>query len=183
MCLSAFERRTNTEQRRLGEQYRKLSLPTAKKNFVRDHATCYTQLSRLPYFDLVQQIVIDPMHNLFLGLVKTHFYNIWVQNKILHPNHELAKLHEMLADVSTGHSNFCLFITNLGSFMEFVIPLTAGKLLTDIGMPSGGSLTADQWLLLATVYGPIIVSIPHVLSSRLMCFRFRNYGVHFYQMT
>jgi hypothetical protein len=34
MCLSVFEQRTNTEQQRLGEQYRKLSLPTAKKNFV-----------------------------------------------------------------------------------------------------------------------------------------------------
>jgi hypothetical protein len=28
----------------------------------------YTQLARLPYFDLVDQIVIDPMHNLFLGV-------------------------------------------------------------------------------------------------------------------
>jgi hypothetical protein len=70
-------------------------------NFVKEHATRYTQLSRLPYFDLVRQIVIDPMHNLFLGLVKTHFYHIWVQNKILRPNHELTKLHELLADVST----------------------------------------------------------------------------------
>ena len=26
-------------------------------------------------------------------------------------------------------------------------------------MPSGGSLTADQWMLLATVYAPIVVSI------------------------
>ncbi|KAG1727629.1 hypothetical protein EDB19DRAFT_1642914, partial [Suillus lakei] len=93
---------------------------------------------RLPYFDLVEQIVIDPMHNLFLGLVKTHFYNIWVQNKILRPNHELTKFHEMIAD--------------------FVIPSSCGKLPTDIGMPSGGSLTVDQWLLLSTVYGPIIVS-------------------------
>ena len=36
-------------------------------NFVKEHATRYTQLSRLPYFDLVNQIVVDPMHNLFLG--------------------------------------------------------------------------------------------------------------------
>jgi hypothetical protein len=105
-------------------------------NFVKEHATRYTQLSRLPYFDLVRQIVIDPMHNLFLGLVKTHFYHIWVQNKILRPNHELTKLHELLAD--------------------FVVPVSCGKLPIDISVPSGGSLTADQWLLLATVYGPIV---------------------------
>ncbi|KAG2053857.1 hypothetical protein BDR06DRAFT_971950 [Suillus hirtellus] len=85
----------------------------------------------------VQKVIIDPMHNLFLGLVKTHFYNIWVQNKILRPNYELQMFHKMLADS--------------------IIPGSCGKLPTDIGMLSGGSLTADQWLLLSTVYGPIIL--------------------------
>jgi hypothetical protein len=64
---TAFRRRTNEEHRRLGESYRQLSTPTARKNFVKDHATRYCQLPRLPYFNLVKQIVIDPMHNLFLG--------------------------------------------------------------------------------------------------------------------
>jgi len=41
-----------------------------------------------------------------------------------------------------------------------MVPSSCGKLPTDIGVPSGGSLTADQWLLLATVYGPIVVRIP-----------------------
>ncbi|KAG2142656.1 hypothetical protein BD769DRAFT_1662014 [Suillus cothurnatus] len=72
-------------------------------------------------------------------------YNIWVQGKILHPNHELDMFHEMLAD--------------------FIIPGSCGKLPTDIGMPSGGSLMADQWLLLTTVYGLII--IPQLWSSCL----------------
>ncbi|KIO11445.1 hypothetical protein M404DRAFT_126669, partial [Pisolithus tinctorius Marx 270] len=79
----AFPPRTDAEQRRLGDQYHNLATPNAQKTFVKEYATRYSQLSRLPYFDLVAQIVIDPMHNLFLGLVKTHFYNIWVQSKIL----------------------------------------------------------------------------------------------------
>ncbi|KAG1735328.1 uncharacterized protein EDB91DRAFT_563011 [Suillus paluster] len=83
------------------------------------------------------------MHNLFLGLVKTHFYNIWVQGKVLCPNHELTAFHEMLAN--------------------FTLPSSCGKLPKDIGMPSGGSLTADQWLLLSTVYGPIV--IPQLWSA------------------
>ncbi|KAG2336005.1 hypothetical protein BDR05DRAFT_1006250 [Suillus weaverae] len=110
--------------------------PTTCKNFVKDFVTHYTQLARLLYFDLVHQVMIDPMHNLFLSLVKTHFYNIWVQGKVLRPNHELTMFHTMLAN--------------------FTIPSSCGKLPNDIGMPSGGSLTADQWLLLSTVYGPII---------------------------
>jgi hypothetical protein len=32
-------------------------------------------------------------------------------------------------------------------------------------VPSGGSLTADQWLLLATVYGPIVVRASVLFSS------------------
>ncbi|KZT18076.1 hypothetical protein NEOLEDRAFT_1081034 [Neolentinus lepideus HHB14362 ss-1] len=141
----AFPARTNAEQRRLGEEYNKLTNKAARENFVKANATRYTQLSRLPYFDLVKQTVIDPMHNLFLGLVKTHFYNIWVQGKILRPNHELRVLHDMLA--------------------QFEIPATCGKLPKDIGTPAGGSLTADQWQLLAVVFGPII--IPQLWSACL----------------
>jgi hypothetical protein len=35
-------------------------------------------------------------------------------------------------------------------------------------VPSGGSLTADQWLLLATVYGPIVVCASILFSSPLL---------------
>ncbi|KAG2743404.1 hypothetical protein P692DRAFT_20821413 [Suillus brevipes Sb2] len=69
------------EHRRLGEQYHNLATASARKNFMKEFATR------------------SPMHNLFLGLVKTHFYNIWVQSKILHPNHELQTFHDMLADI------------------------------------------------------------------------------------
>jgi hypothetical protein len=58
----------NEEQRRLGEEYCKLPTANARKNFVKDYATRYTQLSHLPYFNLVEQIIIDPMHNLFLSI-------------------------------------------------------------------------------------------------------------------
>jgi hypothetical protein len=63
----------------------------------------------------------------------------------------------MLADVrvfriAAFHAlNYC--------HIKFIVPVSCGRLPTDIGMPSGGSLTADQWLLLATAYGPIIVSL------------------------
>lgn len=36
----------------------------------------YTELLRLPYFDLSRFVVVDSMHNLFLGLLKEHFTNI-----------------------------------------------------------------------------------------------------------
>jgi hypothetical protein len=57
----------NEEQHQLSEEYHKLPMPTVCKNFVKVHATHYTQLSHLLYFNLVDQVMIDLMHNLFLN--------------------------------------------------------------------------------------------------------------------
>ncbi|CDO71994.1 hypothetical protein BN946_scf184943.g29 [Trametes cinnabarina] len=75
------------------------------------------------------------MHNLFLGLVKTHFYHIWVQLKLFRKSRELRRLHAILA--------------------ELHLPSRLGRLPRLVGEPAGGSLTADQWLILATVVGPL----------------------------
>ncbi len=68
LLVVAFPRRTSKEHRQLGKDYRQLSTPTTRKNFVKEYATCYSELSCLPYFNMVEQIVIDPMHNLFLSM-------------------------------------------------------------------------------------------------------------------
>ena len=36
----------------------------------------WSDLLRLPYFDILRCVVVDPMHNLFLGLIKEHFIGI-----------------------------------------------------------------------------------------------------------
>ncbi|KAH9852590.1 hypothetical protein C2E23DRAFT_885353 [Lenzites betulinus] len=68
-------------------------------------------------------------------LVKTHFYHIWVQLRIFRRSREIRRMHEILAQV--------------------VLPSKLGRLPRLIGEPAGGSLTADQWLILATVVGPL----------------------------
>jgi len=60
-------KRTNAIHRCLGAEYAKLTSKGAREAFVKKNGTRFTQLSRLPYFDLVRGIVIDPMHNLVLG--------------------------------------------------------------------------------------------------------------------
>ncbi|KAI0323378.1 hypothetical protein GY45DRAFT_1376364 [Cubamyces sp. BRFM 1775] len=86
-----------------------------------------------------RMIIVDPMHNLFLGLVKSHFYHIWVQLRIFRKSRELCRLHEILSELS--------------------LPSKLGRLPRLIGEPAGGSLTADQWLILATIVGPLIARI------------------------
>lgn len=146
---AAFERdkfaaRTDEQQREYGDRYRDLRTKSEREAFVREYATRYSQLSRLPYFDLVKQVVIDPMHNLALGLVKAQFYHIWVQTGILSES-KLRSLHELIS--------LCL------------VPDYLGRLPKEIGVPAGGSLTADQWIILATTMGPL--TIPQLWENTL----------------
>ncbi|KJA21043.1 hypothetical protein HYPSUDRAFT_1089591 [Hypholoma sublateritium FD-334 SS-4] len=132
-----FRERTDKEHRAMMDEYLKCGTATARAAFVTLNATRYAELSRLPYFDICQMIVIDPMHNLFLGLVKTHFYHIWVQNNILRRTKELRLLHLLIAKIE--------------------MPKKLGRLPAMIGEPAGGSLTADQWLIFATVVAPLVI--------------------------
>ncbi|OCH87011.1 hypothetical protein OBBRIDRAFT_851644 [Obba rivulosa] len=138
----AFARHTNAQHRAHMERYKDL-----------DHAARWSELARLLYFDICHMVVVDPIHNLFLdmfiniqatpqlilytGLVKSHFYHIWVRAKVLRTTCELCTFHALLADLE--------------------LPARLGRLPSLIGEPAGGSLTADQWLLLATVVGTLLL--------------------------
>ena len=43
---------------------------------IKQSGICWSELLHLPYFDIVQCVVVDAMHNLFLGLIKEHFTGI-----------------------------------------------------------------------------------------------------------
>ena len=43
----------------------------------------YTELLNLPYFDPARMLVVDPMHNLFLGTGKRVVKEIWIDNNII----------------------------------------------------------------------------------------------------
>ena len=69
-CCSAWGRRTNEEWRRAATEYqacRSEDMQTAKVN---ETGVRWSDLLQLPYFDIFCCVVIDPMHNLFLGLIK-----------------------------------------------------------------------------------------------------------------
>lgn len=38
---------------------------------------------QLPYFDPVQMVIIDPMHNLYIGTAKSIVNKIWIENGLL----------------------------------------------------------------------------------------------------
>lgn len=115
-----FPARTDTHHRKMMREYQACTTKNARDTYAKAYATRWSELARLPYFDTCRMVVVDPMHNLFLGefvqllascldrlantlsgLVKTHFYHIWVQLKIFRKTKEIRRLHEILAEVST----------------------------------------------------------------------------------
>lgn len=62
-----FSKRENYAHRADGKKYATLETEAARQKFAKEHAARWSEFSRLPYFDLVRMIVIDPVHNLLLG--------------------------------------------------------------------------------------------------------------------
>ena len=46
----------------------------------------YSALVRLPYFDPLRMLTIDPMHNLYLGSGK-HMLHLWLEHDLLSSSH------------------------------------------------------------------------------------------------
>ncbi|THU81127.1 hypothetical protein K435DRAFT_823486 [Dendrothele bispora CBS 962.96] len=65
--LIAFPPRTHEEHVKHGHQYAGCHSKTERDEFVKNFAARWSELARLPYFDICRMIIIDPMHNLLLG--------------------------------------------------------------------------------------------------------------------
>ncbi|CAK5283367.1 unnamed protein product, partial [Mycena citricolor] len=96
---------------------------------------------RLDYFDIVRCTVIDPMHNLLLGVAKTQWYSVWIKGKVLRADtskqeRELHFIHQILE--------------------TFECPSWTGHLPLRVGEPAGGSLTADEYKFAVTAPWAII---------------------------
>ncbi|KAJ6575942.1 hypothetical protein DFH09DRAFT_835249, partial [Mycena vulgaris] len=113
-----------------------------KAEFFAIHGVRWTEFARLTYFDLVRYTIIDPMHNLLLGVAKTQWYTRWIKTNALRGDtakyeHELHFIHDFLE--------------------SFESPKWAGRLPLRVGEPAGGSLTADEYKFAVTGPWAIIV--------------------------
>lgn len=74
--FSSWRRRTDSECRTAAEQYLNSEDNTTKQRIFDAFGMRWSELLRLSYFDVARCVVIDAMHNLFLGLLKEHFDGI-----------------------------------------------------------------------------------------------------------
>ena len=71
-----WKRREPETCRRQAESYRTAANKKEARRSFDSTGVRWSEFFRLPYFDPTKHVVIDPMHNLFLGLIKEHFQNV-----------------------------------------------------------------------------------------------------------
>ncbi|KAL5536439.1 hypothetical protein ACEPAF_261 [Sanghuangporus sanghuang] len=143
----AYPPRTNEEHRSQARAY-KAARPgdgsNEHKGLFKEHSSLYYTLSRLPYFDAIRMSVLDPMHNILLGLCKTQWLELWVKSSILRECtarklQELDQIHQYL--------------------QTFEMLAWVGRLPNQVGYPAGSSLSADEYKALVLVYCPLIIPL------------------------
>lgn len=72
LLKQTWVRRTNAEFRTAANEYKEAPTRTAAEGILKRTGARWSELLRLPYWDPTRFIVIDPMHNLFLGLIQYH---------------------------------------------------------------------------------------------------------------
>lgn len=113
-----------------------------RKKITNESGIKYSQLLNLPNFDVVRCHIVDPMHNIFLGLAK-HVIQTWKDIGILKVSH-FVKLQDKIDLINP--------------------PLRMGRIPRKI--ESGfAAFTADEWKNFILIYSIFalrdIVSIPH----------------------
>ncbi|KAI1786548.1 hypothetical protein LXA43DRAFT_1099092 [Ganoderma leucocontextum] len=76
MSENGFPDRNGAKHCERAHEYQKCADQPSRDWFFKEHSVRYFELSRLPYFDPVRMTVLDPMHNILLGVVKTQWYHV-----------------------------------------------------------------------------------------------------------
>lgn len=74
--ISTWQWRSNNECRAQATSFLNAPDEKTRQAIFDASGVRWSELLRLPYFDPTQFVVVDSMHNLFLGLIKTHFEDI-----------------------------------------------------------------------------------------------------------
>ena len=90
--FSGFDRenwpkRNGRVHRRVAMGMRTFSTPAEREREESQAGLRYSSLIQLPYFDAPRMLVVDPMHNLFLGSAKRIMQKIWVERSIINSHH------------------------------------------------------------------------------------------------
>ena len=90
-----------------------------EKIIAKEFGIKYSELLLLPQFDIIQYHVIDPMHNVFLGLVE-HTVKIWKDLEILQIGRIPRKIGSGFASITADEWKHWLMIYSLYALLEIL---------------------------------------------------------------
>jgi len=127
-----FIERNLEEYRRNAENWRLCKSEEERKSHVSSTLARWTELLRLPYFNPIRYLVVDPMHCLFLGIARWIIKKLWIDgNKIT--KRDLEKMEKRAKTIT--------------------LPANIGRLPNKIATGEGFSgFTADQWKTFILIY-------------------------------
>lgn len=125
----SWVQRTNAIHRQYAYKELVGKMKAEKKVIERMYGARYSILFELPYYDCIRFVVIDVMHNLFLGTAK-HALNVWKEKKLL----DAKDFEEIQRRVNT-----------------FNVPQDIGRIPYKIDSGMAG-MTADQWKNWTCIY-------------------------------
>ena len=127
-----FIARDSSQHRQNAIGWRRCNSDAARTRFVKQTSVRWSELLRLPYFDPIRFLTVDPMHCLFLGIAKWIVKRIWVDEGVLTPDN----------------------LKNIQRKMNKIqVPADLGRIPRKIDCGEGFSnFTADQWRTFFTIY-------------------------------
>ena len=107
---------------------------TAVQEMVSELGVRPCALLKLPYYNPIEFVAIDVMHNIFLGTAK-HMFCVWIEKGLL------SKHHLSVIDKMTS---------------QFLVPSNTGRLPLNVSS-NYLSFKADQWSSWTTIYSPVVL--------------------------
>src|SRR5918995_4749439 len=139
-----FQERDLEEHRRNAEGWRLCKTNDERKQHVSDTHVRWSEMLRMPYFNPIRYLVIDPMHCLFLGITHWIVKRLW-SNKI-----DLVLLEERAKIIN--------------------LPADLGQIPNKISTGEGFSgFTANQWKTFILVYAtPLLWELLDLLDREIL---------------
>jgi hypothetical protein len=127
-----FVERDLEEHRLHAEDWRRCKSNNERKRHVSSTFARWTELLRLPYFNPIRHLVVDPMHCLFLGIANWIIKKLWIDNNKI-TKQDLEKMEKRAKTIK--------------------IPADMGRIPNKIATGEGFSrFTADQWKTFILIY-------------------------------
>src|SRR6266498_2519036 len=127
-----FVERDLAEHRRNAEDWRLCKSQEERKRHVSSTFVRWTELLRLPYFNLIRHLIVDLMHCLFLRIAHWIIKKLWIENNKI-TKHDLEKMEKRAKNIK--------------------LPTDLGRLPSKVATRDRFSgFTADQWKSFILIY-------------------------------